>query len=262
MKPSLSQSSPTGFPVWCYCSPAACRRGCLRGTTARSGQAPETTDGAPMGFLGGNIRECRLDSVQHCRSDGDSARPPSERPINRRTRLKGDASVSLAHLGQFGGRCRAGGGVLQDRQAPPVATPNGARQAAPTDDKRVVTFLFSETSRPPQYHRCTRPLGAFMHALRDQGPITTLNSTQVETYRGCAGANQGRAQEHRPPSRPAGGAGWDSISSMVGRASRLVVGPVNIWACRASITVPGPADLPFRSCEASYQPAPSLGSQL
>lgn len=26
------------------------------------------------------------------------------------------------------------------------------------------------------------------------------------------------------------------------------------WACAASITVPGPADLPFRSGEAAYQP--------
>lgn len=51
---------------------------------------------------------------------------------------------------------------------------------------------------------------------------------------------------------------------MVGRdLSRLVVGPVNIWACRASITVPGPADLPFRSGEASYQPlqASALSSE-
>lgn len=150
MKPSLSQSSPSGFPVWCYCSLLRLsstlfgRYNCSIGTGARDNRR------GPDGFLGANIRECRLDSVQYCRSDGDSARPPSERPIyiNRRTRLREDASVSLAHLGQLGGRCRR---AEESARSPSPARghsewgPPGRTQ----HDKRVVTFLFSETCARP-----------------------------------------------------------------------------------------------------------------
>lgn len=51
LKPSLSQISPAGFPVWCYCSLLRLSLRLFSGTTARSGQAPETTDGAVIFFL-------------------------------------------------------------------------------------------------------------------------------------------------------------------------------------------------------------------
>lgn len=161
-----------------------------------------------------------------------------------------------SRLGQFCRAVQAGGGASCTIAKPrPYPLRKGPHQGRQQHDKSGCDVFILRCVGGPNI---TVALAAGrLHARpADKGRSAHSIRRSIETYRGSAGANQSteRPKSHtRPSSRPAGAR--DGIPFRAWRpASRLVVGPVNNGACRASITVPGPADLPFRSGEASYQP--------
>lgn len=145
-------------------------------------------------------------------------------PINRRTRLRGDASVSLTPRPvTVGGAARAEESC-EIAKPRPWATPNGARQPA-QHDMRVVTFLFSENVArlnitvalaARRLHAPSADHGRSEHSIRRRSKRTV---GALELIR------EGPRVPGRPAVQPGRGMGFHFEHG--GRASRLVVGPVN-----------------------------------
>lgn len=164
----------------------------FRGTTARSGQAPETTDGALISFEQHSRRAGQSSVCCHCRSDGDSARPPSERPINRRTRpsFRGRCLGIAQRLGQICRAVQAGGGATCKIAKPrPYPLRMGSHQGRQQHDKSGCDVFILRCVGGPNI---TVALAAGrLHARpADKGRSAHSIRRSIETYRGSAGANQ------------------------------------------------------------------------